>query len=515
MIRFFSNKQLLITAMLAGPLPAGYLLSYNYQNAFDVRSSRFAWFFAFLGLLVIIILSLFLTETLLFSETTVQKNTPAGYVLELLIILALQGLLAPLFLLFNRRLLSLTVQRFPNYNTAYYSVKKIIPWFLTGIVIVVSFLLLREFVFFVLLVYVLPNLYLHSRMKKSFQPGKPRVLFTGIFVLVVLLFPLGMFSQSGMDHVLLKYTRFGGYYFLPVLLYAFLLYLLFDLVRLVNWKGRFISRSVLKSRRFNLVLFSVILVITASIVIAGAYNFNHLKINKYEISVPVKSSKAEHVKIAMAADLHLSEITSKRFVSRFVKKINSINADIILLPGDIVEGDESNTKSEYFEKQLTRLQSKYGVYAVDGNHEIYLGERKHDFFEKADIHVLRDTVIQIGNAFYLLGRRDRQDKKRKPLSEVLKQISDSLPVISMDHQPYNFEKVYQNDIDIQLSGHTHHGQMFPFQLITKSMYELSWGYKNINGTHFFVTSGAQGWGPPVKTSSPSEIMEIDVYFEEE
>jgi hypothetical protein len=280
-------------------------------------------------------------------------------------------------------------------------------------------------------------------------------------------------------------------------------------------KGKFISKHFLGSRRFNLGLFFGILLITASIVIAGAYNFNHSKINHYEINIPRQSSKAEHIKIAMTADLHLSEITSKRFVKRFVTKMNSINADIILLPGDIIEGDKSNPKSEYFEKQFTKLQSKYGVYAVDGNHEIYMGEKKFDFFEDAEIEVLRDTVIQVDDAFYLLGRRDVHDKKRQPFDSLLNQINDNLPTFLLDHQPSEFEAAYKNGVDVHFSGHTHNGQMFPFQYITSAIYELSWGYKKIKNTHFFVTSGAQGWGPPVKTSAPSEIMEIDVYFEEE
>jgi hypothetical protein len=508
--RFFSNTQLFITALLAGPLPAGYLLSHNCQNVSDIRSARFARFFGYLGTLAVIILTLFISETILFAETPVQKGSPAGYSFEFLILLAFQSLLALLVLYFNKRTLSKS-----NSKIERYPVKKIIGWFLTGLVIIFSFLLLREFVFFVLIVYVLPNLYLHSRIKKAFMPGRQRAFFTSIFALIVLLFPLGMFAQAGIGHVLLRYARFGGYYFLPVLLYTFLLYLLFDLVRVFNWKGRFISKSVLVSRKFNAIVFLAIMVISSSIVVTGAYNFNHPQINKYRISVPAKSSKADHLKIAMTADIHLSEITSKRFVKRLVNKVNSINADIILLPGDIIEGDKSNPKAEYFEKQFTKLQSKYGVYAADGNHEIYMGNKKFDFFEDAEIEVLRDTVIRIDDSFYLIGRRDVHDKRRRPFEDLSNQLTDSFPTFLLDHQPSEFETAYENNIDVQFSGHTHNGQMFPFQYITRAIYELSWGYTKIQNTHFFVTSGAQGWGPPVKTSAPSEIMEIDVYFEEE
>jgi predicted MPP superfamily phosphohydrolase len=88
-----------------------------------------------------------------------------------------------------------------------------------------------------------------------------------------------------------------------------------------------------------------------------------------------------------------------------------------------------------------------------------------------------------------------------------------MPVILMDHRPTQLREVSQTIADVQVSGHTHYGQMFPVNLITHTVYELSWGYKKIKNTHFFVTSGLRLWGPLVKTAGKSEIMLIDVKFE--
>jgi len=514
-IRIFSNTQIVITAILATPLPAGYLLSANYRNAGQKKASIVAKLLAYLGLLAVIIISLFFIENHLLPTGVFEESSISGYGLVLLIFIGIQSIFSILFFLFSKKLLIKVKKEFSENDIKIYPHKNVIPYFLLGIAIIGFLIAFRGFRFFAFVVYLLPNIYLYNKMKLAFSSRQQKKWFTIVFVVIVGLFPIGLFSHGGSDSLLLKFSLFGGYYYLPVLLYSFLFYLLFDLVRLVNWPVGFISKAVLKGIRFNRVLMIAILVITASIVMAGSYNFNNTKINQYSIDVPKKSSEIEQLKIAVAADFHLSNITSKKIVYRFVEKIKSIDPDIVLLVGDIIEGDESGSKSEFFKKQLRKLTSKYDVYAVDGNHEIYMGEGKFDFFDGAGFKVLRDTVIQVDNGFYLLGRRDRADKQRKPLPELLENISDSLPVIAMDHQPYEFEKVYKNNIDVQFSGHTHHGQMFPFQLITKSMYELSWGYKKINGTHFFVTSGAQGWGPPVKTSSPSEIMEIDVYFQDE
>jgi predicted MPP superfamily phosphohydrolase len=84
--------------------------------------------------------------------------------------------------------------------------------------------------------------------------------------------------------------------------------------------------------------------------------------------------------------------------------------------------------------------------------------------------------------------------------------------IMLDHRPADFGNASSANVDVQVSGHTHNGQLFPLNYITSNMYDLSWGHKKINNTHFFVTSGLQSWGPAVKTAGTSEIMVIDIDF---
>ena len=94
----------------------------------------------------------------------------------------------------------------------------------------------------------------------------------------------------------------------------------------------------------------------------------------------------------------------------------------------------------------------------------------------------------------------------------MKYANDSLPLILIDHRPTEIDQVSRTTADVQLSGHTHNGQLFPLNLITKKIYRLSWGHRKIGNTHFFVTSGIRLWGPPVRTTGKSEIMIIDIYF---
>ncbi|MCJ7643576.1 MAG: hypothetical protein MUP28_03740, partial [Candidatus Aminicenantes bacterium] len=130
------------------------------------------------------------------------------------------------------------------------------------------------------------------------------------------------------------------------------------------------------------------------------------------------------------------------------------------------------------------------------------------------IKLLEDMVVKIDDAVYLAGRNDAHSRNRKPVADLLRDTPEDLPVILLDHRPTDLENVSRTGVDIQLSGHTHHGQLFPINGITNREYELSWGYIKKNRTHVFVTSGVQLWGPPVRTAGSSEILLLNVLFKE-
>ena len=168
---------------------------------------------------------------------------------------------------------------------------------------------------------------------------------------------------------------------------------------------------------------------------------------------------------------------------------------------------------------LLELNAKYGVYAITGNHE-YIGGVSDavEYLNKHNIHMIRDTYVKIDNSFYVVGREDRDSKRfadysRKPLNEILEGIDKSLPVIMIDHQPFQLNEAMENGIDLQLSGHTHNGQLWPVNYIVGMIYELPWGYKLKGKTHYYVSCGVGGWGPPVRIGSRPEIIKITLNFE--
>jgi predicted MPP superfamily phosphohydrolase len=203
---------------------------------------------------------------------------------------------------------------------------------------------------------------------------------------------------------------------------------------------------------------------------------------------------------------------------KLVNKINALNPDIILFAGDIVDDKAEILKAQGIGKSFLKLKSKYGLFTINGNHEFINGINSSvRYAQKLGMTVLRDTAVLIDESFYLIGREDStkfrfEGVHRKTLASIVEEL-DSFPKILIDHTPFNLSEAVQNNIDLQLSGHTHHGQIWPANIITSLIYEISWGYKKSGNTHFYVTSGAGTWGPPVRTGSKSEIVNIKINFE--
>lgn len=306
--------------------------------------------------------------------------------------------------------------------------------------------------------------------------------------------------------------------------FAFLAYfllslLMIDIVRLFNGWFHFmpsiITNNYETAKRITAI---IIIVLVGVVVFLGNLNKRNIEIRNLEITIPKGDSKLDELNIVMASDIHLSPIDGERLLIEIVDKMNSLNPDIILLAGDIVDDKAMVLDERGIGESFRKLKSKYGVYSINGNHE-FINEVEScvKYAEKFGIKFLRDNYILIDSSFYLIGREDTSmpqftGTQRKSLDEIVKNIQSNYPKILLDHTPFKLEQAQQNGIDLQLSGHTHHGQIWPANLITKMIYEVSWGYKKKGNTHYYVSSGAGTWGPPVRTGSSSEIVNIKVKF---
>ncbi|MCK9421830.1 MAG: metallophosphoesterase [Bacteroidales bacterium] len=366
---------------------------------------------------------------------------------------------------------------------------------------------------YITLAYIIPNVYVFFRIKNLFITKRYRRWYILVYLLTATIYPFTeRFSHGEMNFFISVLSNISGY-ILPFFLYLFLSILLFDLLLLVNFLFKIVPSETRKKFSFRFYTLSTIIILSIAVVVAGVINLNTIQVSEYSVAVPRKHSNVNRLRIAFVADFHIQQNTRLGFVQQFVRKVNALKPDLILYGGDMIEGDRENETTEAIESAMRNIHTKYGIFGVTGNHEFYGGQEQGSFFRKAGITLLCDTMVRIDNSFYLAGRYDQHFKQRKPLNEILGGDSLDLPIILMDHRPIKLSDVSQPSVDVQFSGHTHNGQLFPINLITRCVYELSWGYKKIRNTHFFVTSGLRLWGPPVKTAGKSEIMMVDIHFE--
>jgi len=312
-----------------------------------------------------------------------------------------------------------------------------------------------------------------------------------------------------------------GSFWFAYLVYFILFLFAVDIVKFVGFKFNLFQTSFTENYELVKQITAAVIVFAVTLIILIGYlNTRNINIKTLNIEIPKSTSKLNELNIVMAGDIHLSPINDEKFLSNIVEKINSLNPDIVLLPGDIVDDRAEVLRRLNIGRSFKKIKSKYGVFASNGNHEFINGVEDADrFMRENGIEVLRDTIVIIDDAFIISGREDRTinnftNKTRKSLDSILNGVDKSYPIILLDHTPVNLDHARKNEIDLQLSGHTHHGQMWPGNIITNLIYEISWGYKRMENTHYYVTSGAGTWGPPVRNGSRSEIVNIKINFTE-
>ena len=370
-------------------------------------------------------------------------------------------------------------------------------------------------------VYALINYYIFIR---EWEAGGFQSAWRTVYVAAFLLLSISFIAGRILERVTLSWFSSTlvllGSFWLAAMVYFLLFAFAIDIIRLLNFIVPFFPSflTVNPERTKEITSFAIIVVVLV-IVLGGYINARTPIIKTLELSISKNGRTIKSLNIAVASDIHLGTIVCKSKLERIVQHINSLNPDLVLLPGDVVDEDIGPVIRNNLGETLRKIRSKYGVFAITGNHE-YIGgvEPACRYLAEHGITMLRDASVKIGDGLYVVGREDISirgftGKTRKPLSELMAEVDKSYPVILMDHQPFRLAEAEANGVDLQLSGHTHHGQLWPFNLITKKVYELSWGYKKKGSTHYYVSCGVGTWGPPIRTANRPEIINIKLQFE--
>jgi predicted MPP superfamily phosphohydrolase len=285
-----------------------------------------------------------------------------------------------------------------------------------------------------------------------------------------------------------------------IFIYFLIIFLLLDLLRVTRLLpvGKILHNSWPG--------FVAVPALVAAIMTCGY--FNYLDKRRVELSVADERMEAgSRMKIVALSDLHLGYTVGKDELRGWIRLVNEENPDLVLIAGDIVDNTVRPLYAREMDLELRRIRSKYGVYAIMGNHE-YRDAGSVDFIGRAGIRLLRDTAVLINSQFYVAGRDDRSNANRKPLERLIAGLDVSKPVILLDHQPFHLEEAEKNGIALQLSGHTHHGQIWPLSLITQLIFEKAHGYLKKGDSHIYVSSGIGIFGGKFRIGTQSEYVVI-------
>ncbi|MDD4969074.1 MAG: metallophosphoesterase [Paludibacter sp.] len=333
---------------------------------------------------------------------------------------------------------------------------------------------------------------------------RPIYLVTAILLFMSLF--AGMIFGNAMPLGFGKVVSFLGFTYLIIFSYLFLSFILVDVLRLLNLLVQ-VRTAYMDS--FRLWMMVATLVITGIALIIGNYKFNHPKTVTLNLSIknPIQN---KDLKIVAVSDLHLGISIDKKKLQSYVKMINDQHPDIVLLAGDVSDRSMIPVISQNMLEEFRAIKAPKGVYAINGNHEHYAetSTATADYLKEAGIIFLKDSSCLVDSSFYVVGRDDRTNTKRKSLKDLVSGLDSKFPRILMDHQPYHLEEAEKNNIALQISGHTHNGQFFPGNLFVKRIYELGYGYLKKGNTHFYVSSGLGLWGPQYRIGTESEMVVI-------
>ena len=305
-------------------------------------------------------------------------------------------------------------------------------------------------------------------------------------------------------------------------LYLFISSVIADIIRII-WKFLLkdkYSNSIPRFHKKGLLA----VIIFAVIIMGSVWGMNHIELTEYNLTTDKIDN--ESYSIVWVSDIHYGTIQNPQLVKDSISKIDDLKPDIVVLGGDIV--DERTSKEDMNEifEELSRINSTYGTYYVFGNHDTqpattdyengnrtFSDEELNKTITDNGIKILNDEKITINDSIVLVGRSDAEWENsidRIDISRILNESDLSKYVVVLDHQPADYNENSQKGADLQISGHTHGGQMFPIGIMLKLTGHLVYGEYHFGDMEQIVSSGLTGWGWPMRNEAKCEYVLINI-----
>lgn len=326
---------------------------------------------------------------------------------------------------------------------------------------------------------------------------------------ILFIFAASFFISSFLTHYYKEHNPARVYYFvssawlgigLNIILALLATWIIYGICRLIG----------LNLNIASLAIFFLFLSFTYSAY--GFWNAMNPQIKKISVEIKNLPEEWKGKTIVQLSDLHLGNIHREKFLQKVIDETNKLNPDMIAITGDLFDGMDGDLN--IFIPQLNRLNAPLGIFFTIGNHETYLGKPEaFSILNKTKIKPLRNEMIVI-NGLQIIGVDYEEPDKPKKVGETIKSLSGYNPEkssILLYHAPIQIPQIKSSGINLQLSGHSHDGQIFPIKYISKLIYgKYTYGLYKESDFTIYTTSGAGTWGPMMRTSSKPEIILIEL-----
>lgn len=372
--------------------------------------------------------------------------------------------------------------------------------------------------FYALFIHLTLNIYVFYKGWNALKNKKIlRTFFLSIFIAEIAIYLFGLFFSDILPENVFRFITLIGTSWMLFLFYMTLCWLMIDGLFYLHQRHKFMHPTVDThpniTRGTAFIVSSVLITI---VLVLGNDKFHHPVVEKFDIQIDKKLPKIKKMRAIVVGDTHFGFFIGKKMAQQYVDLIQKQKPDIIFLVGDIIDAEIAPILDQHIDEELSQLSAPLGVYACTGNHEYrYEAEQKIEWLQqKAHIDVLRDTAVFIDSSFYVIGREDDVFSHRNVLKNIFieNNIDKKFPIIVLNHSPTNLSEEADANVDLAFYGHTHEGQVFPFNLFTHLIFEVAHGYKRKGNTQLYVTSGLGLAGPQFRIGTQSEIAVFDITF---
>ena len=369
-----------------------------------------------------------------------------------------------------------------------------------------------------LLIYGSFHFYFFTRIRAAHALPGWALLLLGAFLLLMIAAPVlvRIAERSGYDRlaILLAYI---GYSWMGVVFLFGAAALAVDCYRILAWGAGFLLHKKMLFQPGSRTAFYLPFFLALLVSARGAFEAWDIRLEKLTLASEKIPAALNGLRIVQISDVHLGLIVRHKRLAKILARVQEARPDILVSTGDLVDGQINSLAG--LAEMLQEIRPRYGKYAVTGNHEFYAGlQESLAFTQQAGFTILRHGGITVTEGLNIAGVDDATVKYYNPqqsLSEkdMLQTLDRKNFTLLLKHRP-TADRESLGFFDLQLSGHTHKGQIFPFNLVTLLYFPIHWGCLNpVDHCYLYVSRGSGTWGPPIRFLSPPEVTLVELVAE--